>query len=101
MIRYSISPADLNHRITALKPTWFERAQAALDELPHEPKSSDFKGLWSEIKDLYIDLQHSKCAFCEKPLEGRIEHDVEHFGPKSEVESWQPPQDLIDAGLTL
>lgn len=101
MIRHSIPSADLRARIKALKPTWFDRAKAITDALPPEPRSSDFDGLWSEIKEIYMDLQFSKCAFCEKPLENRIEQDVEHFRPKSEVIPWTPPQDLIDEGIEL
>jgi hypothetical protein len=101
MIRYPISLKKLRERITARKPTWFARTKRALDELPAKPQSSDFPGLWSEIKDVYMELQYSKCAFCEKPLEGRIEQDVEHFRPKAEVEPWRVPQDLADAGLVV
>jgi hypothetical protein len=101
MIRYACELQELKDQITALKPTWFDRAKAVLDGLSDEPASSDFTGLWSEIKDLYVTLQHSKCAFCEKPLEGRIEQDVEHFRPKAAVSHWDPPQDLIDAGIEV
>ncbi len=101
MIRYPITLAAIKGRIAALKATWFDRTIQAINNLPAKPKSSDFNALWSEIKDVYIELQHSKCAFCEKPLEGRIEQDVEHFRPKAEVEPWQPPQDLVTAGLNL
>ncbi|MEX0714257.1 MAG: hypothetical protein WD278_18120 [Pirellulales bacterium] len=101
MIRYAIALDELKERIAQLKPTWFERAKDVLEGLPDEPSSSDFTGLWSEIKDLYTELQHSKCAFCEKPLEGRIEQDVEHFRPKSNVAHWDPPEDLVEAGITV
>src|SRR5579863_10191998 len=101
MIRYRIEQAVLKQRIMDKSATWFTRAAAALEELPDDPKSSDFKGMWSEIKEIYMDLQHSKCAFCEKPLENRIEQDVEHFRPKTEVAHWTPPQDLIDEGIVL
>lgn len=101
MIRYPISSADLKDSITATSATWFDRAATVLENLPDVPESSDFKGIWSEIKEVYMDLQHSKCAFCEKPLENRIEQDVEHFRPKSEVTQWTPPQDLIDAGVVV
>jgi hypothetical protein len=108
MIRYAKSSDgvpltldNLKEKITALKPTWFTRAKAVLDGLSDKPKSSDFTGLWSEIKDIYINLQHSKCVFCEQPLEGRITQDVEHFRPKAAVSHWKPPQDLIDAGLVV
>ncbi len=69
MIQYSISADDLDTRITDQSKNWFSRARSALDNLPDVPKSSDFAGLWSEVKDVYINLQHSKCAFCEKPLD--------------------------------
>ncbi|WP_143393614.1 hypothetical protein [Fimbriiglobus ruber] len=96
-----IARKELRRRIKAIKQTWFTRANAALTALPAVPRSSDFPRLWSEIKDVYIDLQHSKCGFCEKPLEGRIEQDVEHFRPKAGVDPWEPPPDLVAAGLPL
>lgn len=101
MIRYPITLAELKTRIKAKKATWFDRAATVLEGLPDEPASSDFDGIWSEIKEVYMDLQHSKCAFCEKPLENRIEQDVEHYRPKSEVKQWTPPQDLIDEGIVV
>jgi hypothetical protein len=54
----------------------------------------DFENEWSDIKQAYIDLQNSKCAFCEKPLEGKIEQDVEHFRPKGAVVAWPVPKAL-------
>jgi hypothetical protein len=72
-----------------------------LSQLPNPPKSSDFKPLWSKIKGVYIGLQNSKCGFCEKPLEGSIEQDVEHFRPKSEVKSWNVPPRLSAEGITV
>ena len=59
-----------------------------------------FPSLWSETKQVYIELQHSKCAFCEKPLEGRIEQDVEHFRPKGEVSDDDPETMLEFEGWT-
>ncbi len=85
MIRFPITKAKLEADIKATNATWFDDAQDVLDALPSPPKSSDFKPLWSKIKQLYIDLQNSKCCFCEKPLEGKIEQDVEHFRPKAEL----------------
>ncbi len=43
MIRYSATLDDLKEKITALKPTWFDRTKAVIDGLSDEPKSSDFK----------------------------------------------------------
>src|SRR5262249_1945903 len=54
----------------------------------------EFQNEWSDIKPAYIDLQFSKCGFCEKPLEGKIEQDVEHFRPKGAVVAWPVPKAL-------
>lgn len=95
MIRHTTTLKALRSQIKVASSNWFIRAQAILDRLPANPRSKDFRTIWSEIKDIYINLQHSKCAFCEKPLEGRIEQDVEHFRPKTEVEHWTVPADLL------
>jgi hypothetical protein len=105
VIRHDATLDSLDSEIRAMSPTWFDRARAILVGLPASPRSSDFPGLWSEIKDVYIKLQNSKCAFCEKPLEGRIEQDVEHFRPKVRVEHWTVPADLVpdfaEAGVSI
>lgn len=100
MIRYAIKNSELRDRIETQKPGWLDRARdkTKANEKTGEP---EFPPLWSEIKQVYIDLQHSKCAFCEKPLEGRIEQDVEHFRPKAKVTAWSPSQTLLDEGLVL
>ena len=100
MIRYAVTKAKLDADITALNATWFADTAAVLAGLPSPPSSSDCKPLWSKIKQLYIDLQNSKCCFCEKPLEGKIEQDVEHFRPKAEVKPWKVPAKLIAEGVT-
>jgi hypothetical protein len=101
MIRYAVTKAKLEADITATNANWFADAAAVLAGLPTPPASSDFKPLWSKIKQLYIDLQNSKCCFCEKPLEGKIEQDVEHFRPKAEVKSWKVPAKLAAEGITV
>ena len=95
MIRYAISAAKLRAAIEKANANWFTDAADVLANLPKVPKSSDFKPLWSKIKSVYIDLQHSKCCFCEKPLEGNIEQDVEHFRPKAKVKPWTVPDRLL------
>jgi hypothetical protein len=48
-------------------------------------------------------LQHNKCAYCERKLEGgdlgKIEHDIEHYRPKSSVKAW--PTAKIKKALKL
>lgn len=98
MIRYTITKAQLHAEITKTNASWFADTAAVLSGLPAK---SDFKPLWTKIKQVYIDLQFSKCCFCEKPLEGKIEQDVEHFRPKAEVKSWKVPAKLVAEGVTV
>lgn len=101
MIRYPITKAKLDGDIIATNATWFVDTAAVLAGLPDPAASSDFKPLWTKIKQIYIALQNSKCCFCEKPLEGKIEQDVEHFRPKAEVKPWKVPAKLAAEGITL
>jgi hypothetical protein len=101
VIRYAVSEAEVRSAITELDKKWFINAAAVIAKLPSPPESSDFKPLWSKIKGVYIELQNSKCCFCEKPLEGKIEQDVEHFRPKAEVKPWNVPSILLAAGIAI
>lgn len=101
MIRCAVTKAKLDADITATNATWFADAAAVLAGLPAVPASTDFTSLWTKIKQLYIDLQNSKCCFCEKPLEGKIEQDVEHFRPKTVVKPWRVPAKLTAEGITV
>ena len=101
MIRYSISRATLDGQINAKSPNWFADTAAVVANLPAQPKSADFPPHWSKIKEIYIELQNSKCCFCEKPLEGNIEQDVEHFRAKAQVKSWKIPAALATEGVTV
>jgi hypothetical protein len=101
VIRYATSQAKLRAAIEKLDANWFAKAAEVLGNLPGEPTSSDFKPLWSKIKGVYIELQYSKCCFCEKPLEGKIEQDVEHFRPKAEVKPWKVPKALQAEGVVV
>ena len=101
MIRYAISKKKLHDEITKTNANWFTDTAAVLAGLPAKPASSDFKPLWSKNKQVYIDLQFAKCCFCEKPLEGKIEQDVEHFRPKAEVKPWKVPANLVAEGVTV
>lgn len=108
MIRYAIPEEDLRKVIAAYKKKdkdWFQRAEDELERIRKATGKFKFAALWSEIKDVYIDLQHSKCAFCEKRLEGpplgRVEQDVEHFRPKAVVKVWKVPASLAAAGVKV
>jgi hypothetical protein len=93
VIHVPISEADLLSRIDAHDPGWREEAAARV-ELCRQVGRFEATGapLWSEIKRVYLGLQHNKCAYCERLLEGEphgvIEHDVEHYRPKCAVKEW-------------
>lgn len=92
MIRYPVGRQELLDLIQAKKASWLADAQLRTDEYA---ESEDYTGgteFWGDIKQVYIDLQHEKCAYCETKLQGRIlaskVHEVEHFRPKSSIKAW-------------
>lgn len=98
MIRYPVSPAALRRRIDALDPDWRARAETHTDrlELLGRFEEAPNNTSWSRIKRAFVEIQHNKCAWCERKLEdaehGLIEHDVDHFRPKNAVRAWPPPR---------
>ena len=101
MIRHPISSARLNSRIRRVSPTWSARAAQKTQALKSGTLRKTAR-IWSEIKQVYINLQGSKCAFCEKWIEDqKIEHDIEHFRPKKEVKRWTVPKSLRQEGVHI
>lgn len=105
MIQYPISIVELKRKAQAEKPGWLERAKARTKKYKIIGYYKDSSGIWSEIKAVYMRLQHGKCAYCERQLEseeyGRIEHDVEHFRPKKRARPWKLTPELVQAGVNL
>jgi len=98
MIRYPITPADLEQRIEAEKPGWLKRARARAKRLLSAGRYREQTSIWTEVKAVYVRLQRNKCAYCERQLTGldnggSIEYDVEHYRPKGHVPSWPPTTD--------
>jgi len=97
MLHIPISEETLLDQIEAHRPGWLNRAaerrQNARALGHHDAEKTP---IWSEIKPVFLRLQHDKCAFCERKLEsatyGLVEHDVEHYRPKSEVKGWPTPE---------
>jgi hypothetical protein len=102
VIRYDISRTELERRVDVQKAGWRDRA-AARTETFRLRKSYDASEspIWSEIKQVFIDLQERKCAFCERPLESKKEYDVEHFRPKGSVKPWKASAALTGAGVAI
>jgi len=93
MIGYPISKTKLKALIGAKSATWLTRADALTEEFRRKGKYREKSTIWSEVKEIYMDLQgESKCAYCERKLEavahGKAEQDVEHFRPKGNVKAW-------------
>jgi hypothetical protein len=93
MIRYPITLAELEALVDAESPSWRAKAAARSAGFVSAGKYEEASPIWSEVKSVFMKLQHNKCAYCERSLAsvdhgGAIEHDLEHFRPKSSVEAW-------------
>ena len=91
MIRISVTPEELLRLIDQKVPGWRARAER-LTLQTRKRKHFEGTGIWSEVKGVYMELQHYKCAYCERPMaqgeHANIDYDVEHFRPKSRVTPW-------------
>jgi len=104
MVRYPITTAELKRRIQNEQgtETWLEKAKVRTERFRAAKKYDESQSIWSDVKGVYMQLQHNKCAYCERQLEdqmyGKIEHDLEHYRPKNSVKSWVSgnPNSTID-----
>lgn len=99
MIRYDTDLAQLTTKVTALKKTWMADAAKRTATFKAAGKYTETKGNWSAIKDVFVTLQHTKCAFCERALESKKEKDIEHYRPKSGLKEWPVPKDIAAEGF--
>ncbi len=94
MIRYSITEKKLKQSIRETDADWLDEAETATGKLKSNKVFSKIGPKWGRIKSVFMNAQHNKCGFCERLLPsveyGRIEHDVEHFRPKSRMLKWPP-----------
>jgi len=95
MIRIDIEEEELYRRIDAHRKGWRDKARQRTREFRAAGSYIEGREFWGDIKEVYIDLQHGKCAYCETRLADRIlsskVHEVEHYRPKSRVRGWVPP----------
>lgn len=105
MIRYPITKADLEAAIEAEQPGWLAKAK---EKTAAFRKAKDFnepasQNSWSEIKAVYMKLQHNKCIYCERVLGslqfGKVEHDIEHYRPKNAIKAWPTAKMKSSGGL--
>jgi len=94
VIRYPVTRAELEELIRTESGTWLAEAVKKTAAFRALGRYEEEAGTWSAIKGAYMKLQHGKCAYCERKSgadeESKIEHDVEHFRPKSKVRQWPP-----------
>ena len=93
MIRYPISLAELEALVDASAPEWQARAATRTAGFIAAGQYEEASSIWSEVKPVFMKLQHNKCAYCERAHAGvdhggSIEHDLEHFRPKASVVVW-------------
>lgn len=93
MIRYPAADlAALTVAVDLEAPTWRLRAAERTTANIAAGRFVEKSSIWSEVKPIFMRLQHRKCAYCERPLAGElaglIEQDVEHFRPKGNVRRW-------------
>lgn len=92
MIGYPIQADEIRNRIASCFPGWLEQAKQKTDHFRQIRKYQEKSSSWSKIKPVFMAIQHNKCAYCERRLEGqpygRIEHDIEHFRPKNAIRKW-------------
>src|SRR5262249_14965047 len=83
----------LEKLVRELKPDWLGDAHFRTETFRADGEYNETdEPIWSEIKDVFLDMQSEKCAYCERKLGGksynRKEYDVEHYRPKNKVRSW-------------
>jgi hypothetical protein len=115
MIRYPITHDELKALVDASEKGtdeekwWRTRAENRTLEFQRLGKYEESSSIWGEVKSHYINLQHDKCIYCEKKLEGYergekrlsyagVEWPLEHFRPKGKVKAWFPQEPT--SGLT-
>lgn len=96
MIRYPYDSAAVEAAIEALDPNWHTKAATRTHSFIAKGRYEETSAIWSIVKPVFIRLQHEKCVFCERRLEGApygpVEWDLEHFRPKSNVAVWPDPE---------
>ncbi len=105
MIRYAITKSALKALIDGRSDSWRTRAAERTDEFIAAGRYEEDSSIWSEIKPVFMSVQFNKCVFCERQFEdesvGTIEHDLEHFRPKSAVKIWKPKDNPDGFGAPL
>ncbi len=97
MIAIRVEKTELDNLVENSKKGWLGRADERTKNLIQLGHYHEASSIWGEIKEVFFNLQHGKCVYCEsnlKPLKhGSVESDVEHYRPKGEVTIYPKPDD--------
>jgi hypothetical protein len=100
VVRFEVTLEDITARVNAVQPTWLARAEDRTKAFVAAGKFAEASSIWSEIKTVFIELQHQKCAYCERSLPGEAfgsaEYDLEHYRPKGRVQAWPAQTDGLN-----
>ena len=95
MIRHEMDPAKIHAEIAKIDAKWQSKAAARTKKFVKAGAYGEKSALWSTAKPVFMRAQWFKCVFCERQFEneryGKIEYDLEHFRPKSSIETWPNP----------
>lgn len=101
----TIDEAYIESCINTYKASWLQRAAQRTATYKAKGKVTHDSHIWSEIKEVYMEIQGNKCAFCETELEGKDSgkglHDVEHFRPKNRIRKWKASNEFNDLGIDI
>lgn len=106
MIRYNIPAPPLSDRVDTACPNWRTRAAKRTAKFRKKKRFAEESHIWSEVKPLYMTIQgENKCIYCERKFgslkASTVEHDLEHFRPKSRIGAWTAPESLVGAGVKV
>jgi len=103
VIKYPVTLAELESLVDSESSGW--RTEASKRTEANESRGCYVeppKPNWSRIKQVFVQLQSGKCAYCERKLgKGshlKVEWDLEHFRPKSAISVW-PTAKMKKRGL--
>jgi hypothetical protein len=106
VIRHAIPAPSLEARVDAALPKWRKNAAKRTSGFKTKKKFAERSSIWSKVKPLFMTLQgENKCVYCERKFgtvqTSTVEHDLEHFRPKSHVDDWSVPASLQQAGVNV
>jgi 5-methylcytosine-specific restriction endonuclease McrA len=102
VIRYEISLQELEARVDQCKPRWRKSKAKFTRKFIQMGQFTGKSDSWGNIRPVFYDLQHGKCAYCERKLpgitHGGSEQAIDHHRPAKRIDEWptQKPTVVIN-----